>query len=224
MNAFKAIAFDYDGTLFDTRQAIVHCIQRAFEECGRPRPAHDAVSGTVKSGIALQDTFLVLDEALRSDRAALHELIRIYRILYLDEGTALLKPFAGVKEALQQLHAGGAKCIVVSNKGTVAIRRSLDESGIGPFVELILGDEPGIPRKPDPALMTDHILPQYPLLQRQRILMVGDTETDILFAKNSGLSCCWASYGYGEAERCRALGPDYEISDIGQLPALVYCC
>jgi phosphoglycolate phosphatase len=222
MNDFKAIAFDYDGTLFDTRHAIVHCIQRAFEECGRPRPAHDAVFETIKSGIALQDTFLILDEALRSDRTALHERIRTYRTLYLDEGTTLLKPFAGVREALQQFHAGGAKCIVVSNKGIAAIRRSLDESRLSPFVEMVLGDELGIPKKPDPALVTDHILPKYPQLQRQQMLMVGDTETDILFAKSSGLSCCWASYGYGETERCRALKPEYEISSFGELPSLVF--
>jgi phosphoglycolate phosphatase len=222
MNDFKVIAFDYDGTLFDTRHAIVHCIQRAFEECGRPRPAHDTVFETIKSGIALQDTFLILDEALRSDRTALHERIRTYRTLYLDEGTTLLKPFAGVREALQQLHAGGAKCIVVSNKGIAAIRRSLDESRLSPFVEMVLGDEPGIPKKPDPALVTDHILPKYPQLQRQQMLMVGDTETDILFAKSSGLSCCWVSYGYGETERCRALEPEYEISSFGELPSLVF--
>jgi phosphoglycolate phosphatase len=222
MNAFKAIAFDYDGTLFDTRHAIAHCIQRAYEQCGRPRPAREAVLATIKSGIALQDTFLILDTALRSDRAALHELIRTYRSLYLDEGTTLLTPFPGVTATLQQLHADGAKCIVVSNKGIAAIQRSLDEGLLSRFVELILGDEPGIPRKPDPALVTDHILAKYPQLQRRQILVVGDTETDILFAKNSGVSCCWVSYGYGEAERCRALEPDYEIADIGQLPSLVH--
>jgi phosphoglycolate phosphatase len=52
--------------------------------------------------------------------------------------------------------------------------------------------------------------------------MVGDTETDIQLAKNSGMACCWASYGYGEAERCRALEPEYEISSIAELPALVH--
>jgi len=34
MKGFDAIVFDYDGTLFDTRPAIIHCVQRPFEECG----------------------------------------------------------------------------------------------------------------------------------------------------------------------------------------------
>jgi phosphoglycolate phosphatase len=52
-------------------------------------------------------------------------------------------------------------------------------------------------------------------------LIVGDTETDILFAKAAGIASCWASYGYGEPERCRNLRPDHVITTIEQLPALV---
>jgi phosphoglycolate phosphatase len=221
MRAFEAIVFDYDGTLFDSRPAIVYCIKRTFEECGRPAPELEAILRTVQSGIPLSDTFLILDKELRRDRAALQERVRTYRALYLDEGTAFLKPFAGTREVLQQLHATGVKVLVVSNKGIAAIRRSLDDSGLSPLVDLILADEPGLPRKPDPALLTDHILPRYPQLHNRQILMVGDTETDILFAKASGMPCCWVSYGYGDAERCRALGPDHEISSIEELPTLL---
>jgi phosphoglycolate phosphatase len=110
---------------------------------------------------------------------------------------------------------------VVSNKSVAAIRRSLDDSRLTSFVELVLGDEPGIPRKPDPAIVTDHILPKFAGLRSEQILMVGDTETDIRFAKGSGMVGCWASYGYGEAERCRALAPDHEISSLEELLSLV---
>lgn len=221
MTVFKVIAFDYDGTLFDTRPAIIHCIARAFEESGRPKPADDAVWQTVRSGIALQDTFLMLDRDLRADRAALQDRVRIYRTIYLDEGTALLRPFAGAKDVLHELHSRGIKCLIVSNKGIAAIRRSLAENGLNSFIDLVLGDEPGLPRKPDPAMMTDHVLPRYPQFDRQDILVVGDTEADILFAQRSGTTCCWASYGYGEAGRCRALAPRHEISSIAQLLPLI---
>jgi phosphoglycolate phosphatase len=184
-------------------------------------PPLAAILQTVRSGITLQDTFAILDAGLRSDLSALQEHVGIYRAIYLVESAPLLRPFSGVERALRQIHAAGVKCVVVSNKGVVAIRRSLDETGLTAFIDLIMGDEPGLPRKPDPALITHHILPRYPLLRRERILMVGDTEMDIQFAKVGGISCCWASYGYGETERCRALAPDYEISSIEALPALV---
>jgi phosphoglycolate phosphatase len=221
MSGFRVVVFDYDGTLFDTRPAIVHCIQRAFAACGRPIPALDAVAGTVRTGLPLPETFFVLDKNLRTERAALNEMVRTYRKIYLDEGAPLAKPFVGVRDALQDIHAHGTKCVIVSNKGIAAIRQSLDQSQLGFFVDLVFGDEPGLPKKPDPAILVDHILPRYAPLRREQILVVGDTETDILLAKRTKISCCWASYGYGETERCRQLGPEHEISSIEQLPALV---
>jgi phosphoglycolate phosphatase len=220
MSAFEAIIFDYDGTLFDTQPAIVHCIRRTFVQSGRPMPLLESILQTVRSGLTLRDTFSILDEDLRSDLNALQEHVGIYRAIYLVESARLLRPFSGAESVLRQIHAAGVKCLLVSNKGIVAIRRSLDQAGLTAFIDLIMGDEPGLPTKPDPALITHHILPRYPLLRREKLLMVGDTEMDIQFAKAGGIFCCWASYGYGVTERCRALTPDYEISSIEALPAL----
>jgi phosphoglycolate phosphatase len=221
MSEYRVIVFDYDGTLFDTRPAIFHCIQRAFAACDRPIPALEAVASPVKTGLPLQETFFALDEALRANRTTLNELVVTYRRLYLDEGTPLAKPFAGARDALQQIHARDVKCVIVSNKGIAAIRQSLDQSQLSSFVDFVFGDEPGLPKKPDPAILMDHILPRYGQLQMEQILVVGDTEVDILLAKKAGIPCCWASYGYGETERCRQLKPEHEISSIEQLPALV---
>ena len=221
MNGFKVVIFDYDGTLFDTRPAIVHCIQRALAACGRPVPALEAIAGTVRAGLPLQETFFVLDKNLRTERAALNEIVKTYRKIYLDEGAPLTKPFVGVRDALQGIHARGTKCVVVSNKGIAAIRQSLDQSQLRAFVDFVFGDEPGLPKKPDPAIVVDHILPRYAPLRREQMLVVGDTEIDILLAKRTEIPCCWVSYGYGETERCRQLKPEHEISSIEQLPALV---
>jgi phosphoglycolate phosphatase len=221
MSGFKVVIFDYDGTLFDTRPAIVHCIQRAFAACGRPVPTLEAVAGTVRTGLPLQESFFVLDKNLRAERTALSEIIKTYRRIYLDEGAPLTKPFVGVRGALKDIHARGTKCVVVSNKGIAAIRQSLDQSQLSSFVDLVLGDEPGLPKKPDPAIVVNYILPRYAPLRREQMLVVGDTETDISLAKRTGIACCWVSYGYGDTERCRALKPEHEISSIEELPALV---
>ncbi len=218
--AFAAVIFDYDGTLFDTRPAIMQCLERAFAECGRPVPARASIAETVKAGLTLSDTFLTLDVRLRHDRVSLDELVRTYRRSYLDTGATLVEPYVGVRPALQELHDGGEICIVVSNKGIVAVRRSFEQYDLAPLVDLIFADEPGLPKKPDPAIIVDHVLPRYPQLFREQILMVGDTETDILFAKRTGMASCWVSYGYGEAARCRKLSPDFEIASLSELPAL----
>jgi phosphoglycolate phosphatase len=221
MSGFNVVIFDYDGTLFDTRPAIVHCIQRAFAARGRPVPTLEAVAGTVRTGLPLQESFFVLDKNLRAERTALSEIIKTYRRIYLDEGAPLAKPFVGVRDALRDIHARGTKCVVASNKGIAAIRQSLDQSQLSSFVDLVFGDEPGLPKKPDPAIVVNHILPRYAPLRREQMLVVGDTEIDILMARRTGIACCWVSYGYGETERCRALKPEHEIAGIEELPALV---
>ena len=55
----------------------------------------------------------------------------------------------------------------------------------------------------------------------RRVLIVGDTEADILFAKNAGLRSCWASYGYGDEAVCKALAPEFILPDIARLPGLI---
>jgi phosphoglycolate phosphatase len=221
MNNFDAVVFDYDGTLFDTRPAIVHCLRRAFEQCRRPIHPAETTMVAVKSGLPLQETLMSIDPTLRVDPDALNELATVYRRLYIAEGMPLLLPFAGVAAALQELHGGGTKCMVVSNKGIDAVRRSLDESGLSAFLDVIFGEANGLPKKPDSAVLTDHILPRFKQLEPRRVLIVGDTEIDIFFARRCGASACWVSYGYGDVNRCRALEPDYEIASMNALPALI---
>jgi phosphoglycolate phosphatase len=222
MNAFDVVIFDFDGTLFATRSAIVHCLRRAFAAHDRSMPAEREVAATVNSGLPLQQTLVDLDATLCSDRVALNALIMTYRAIYRDEAAPLLQPFPGVAAVLQRLNTRGTTCVVVSNKGIAAIRRSLDENHLSPFVDLVFGDAPGLPTKPDPAILVDHVMPHYGRLPKERILSVGDTEIDIMFARGAGIASCWAAYGYGKAERCRKLRPEHEISGIEELPAIVH--
>jgi len=216
----KLIIFDYDGTLFDTRPAIIHCLGRAFAERGGAIPAREVAANAVGTGATLPDTLLRLDPDLRQNPAALDDLVVTYRRFYRDEGTALLRPYPGVADTLQELHRCGIACAIVSNKGIDAIHRSLDETGLSSLIDFVVGDQPGTAKKPDPLVVTDLIVPRYALGQ-DRMLIVGDTELDIIFAKRTGIASCWASYGYGTPATCRTLEPDYEIANINKLPEIV---
>jgi phosphoglycolate phosphatase len=62
---------------------------------------------------------------------------------------------------------------------------------------------------------------QFNITNPQEVLMTGDTHADILFAKNCGLTSCWAAYGFGNRSACEALQPDYTIQQISELLELV---
>jgi phosphoglycolate phosphatase len=221
MGDFRAVIFDFDGTLFDTRPAIIRCVQHAFKTLGRTAPAIDTIVDTIKTGFALHDTLIALDANLRGDRPQLDSLVRIYREIYASEADLFQKPYPGVKTTLQELQSRGIRNLIVSNKGLAAIHRPLDENGLSPFIDAVFGDDQVLPKKPDSAILTKHILPRYPGVSNDQILIVGDTETDIQFAKAAQSSSCWASYGYGEAERCLELAPNFVISTIEQLPTVM---
>jgi phosphoglycolate phosphatase len=218
---FDLLIFDFDGTLCDSRVAIGHCLERALAKHGRSIPPPAQTASIVGKGLSLQETIILLDPSLRAQSGAVTEIVSTYRSFYRSEGDTLVTVIPGANITLQNVHAWGAKCIVVSNKGVDAIHRSLDRFELLPSIDLVFGEEPGVPFKPDPALLTNHIAPKFPQITKQRMLMVGDTEADIQFAHAAGIACCWATYGFGDRQRCMTLSPEYLIDSIGELPNLL---
>ena len=218
---FDLLIFDFDGTLCDTRVAIAHCLKRALAKYGRPIPPQQRIAKIVSKGLSLPETMISLDPSLRAHSETVTEMVSAYRSFYRSEGDPLISAFPGTKAALQGVHASGAKCIVVSNKGVDAIRRSLDRYELAPLIDLVLGDEPEVPIKPDPSLLTDRIIPKFPHIAKARMLMIGDTEVDIRFARAAQIACCWAAYGFGDRQHCMALSPEYVIEAVEELAAIV---
>ena len=79
------------------------------------------------------------------------------------------------------------------------------------YFDVILSAEDSAYRKPDARLYSNNIAPFLLSKTPGGVLVVGDTESDLLFAKQAGLKSCWATYGYGDAEKCLALKPDFVI-------------
>jgi phosphoglycolate phosphatase len=220
MGGFDLIVFDYDGTLCDTRPAIVHCIKRIFIAHRMVVPDDEVILHTIGAGIALQETFARLAPGLGRDIPALQTMMEAYRAAYREESEQFVSMFENVKETLAELNRRRVDCAIVSNKGFQAIRHSIESLVLAPYVALIVGEQPGVPQKPNPAVLNDHVIPKFPGIDRSRILMLGDTEADIQFARNAGIKSCWAAYGYGHEDKCRALSPDYRISKIREVLSL----
>jgi phosphoglycolate phosphatase len=218
---FDLLIFDFDATLCDTRFAIVHCLERALAKYSRPIRPPEHTASIVSKGLSLPETIVSLDPGLRGQSDAVAEMVSAYRSFYRSEGDPLITMFPGADIVLQTMHARGIKCIVVSNKGAEAIHRALDRYELAPFIDLVFGETPEVPLKPDPALLTDRIIPKFPQIDKARMLMIGDTEVDIKFAHACGIACCWAAYGFGDRQRCMALSPEYHIENIEELAEIV---
>lgn len=209
---------DFDGTLASSLEGIHVCFREALFRYGYPEPSVDDVRQTV--GLTLEESVMKLTNR-QCDGKQMEEVLTFYRALYAKKGRAMATLFPGAMETLSALKEMGICIALVSNKSHEGLRRLVLHLGIEPCIDLMQGADNESFRKPDARLYTRSIAPRLPDAGESQVLVVGDTDTDILFGKNAGLRSCWAAYGYGDPAACRALAPEFVLTDIAQLPGLI---
>lgn len=232
----KLVIFDFDGTLFDTHESIAHTLAITFTHLlppNVPSPSEAAIATSISGGLSLLETISQLypasPNAPAPDEALLEKFIIDYRSLYKTHGNPLIKPFPHIHELLTELRARSIPCAIVSNKGIVAVRDILAANHLSSLIELVVGDgEPAnCPRKPDPGSWTVAVKPAFEQqtgtqagigeLKGEHVLVVGDTETDIMYARNIGARSVWCSYGYGTKEKCIDLKPEFVVRGLDDI-------
>lgn len=208
---YRLAIFDLDGTLVSFHENIYTCIVDALFAFGYPAPSHEEVKATI--GLTLEDSLAVLIKDY-VPREQLPPIVEFYRRLHEAKAAPRVRLFDGVVPLLEELPTRQIKSVVVGGRSRAALAETLEQLRIWAFFDLTLSAEDVTQQKPDPALYKRHVAPRFPEIGRAETLVVGDTEIDIRFAKAAGLSSCWASYGYGDADKCRALRPDHEIAQI----------
>jgi phosphoglycolate phosphatase len=210
MNAFSIALVDFDGTLVTTHFAVAECLRQTLSEAREEVPLDNEIFAVIARGVPLADAFQLLSPGLTSKQ--IEECVRRYRILYpqIDIVRSIL--YEGVQSSLRRLRNMGICTVVLSNKGRAAVEASLARFGLAESVRYVLADEPGEPTKPDPDVFYRRVVGLFGARPGSDYIMVGDTEADLCFARDVGIMSCWASYGYGDRDGCRALAPDYEIA------------
>lgn len=196
---FDLIAFDWDGTLFDSTQIIVRAIQDAVRDVGGTVPT-DAAAGYV-IGLGLMEA--LAHAAPDVPKAKYPELGERYRHHYgLRQHDISL--FTGVLELLEQLKNRGHILTVATGKS----RRGLDEALHavelrGRFDGSRTADETA--GKPHP-LMLQELMAEFDV-PPERTLMIGDTTHDLQMALNAGCASVGVSYGAHEPAAFEVLRP-----------------
>ena len=206
---FDLIAFDWDGTLFDSTQIIVRCIQRAVVDVGGSMPSDKAAAYVIGMGLMQALAHAAPDVP----ESKYPELGRRYRDHYASHQNDLAL-FAGVLELLGDLKARHHLLAVATGKS----RRGLDE--VLQTVELRsvfdasrTADETA--GKPDP-LMLRELMAQFGT-GPDRTLMVGDTTHDLQMALNAGCTSVGVSYGAHEPDAFDSLNPAFVAHSVPQL-------
>ena len=189
-----AVLFDLDGTLVDTAEDLAASMNEALRSFDlAPVPCAN-VRDLVGHGAR---AMLVRGFEISSGRTAseneLDEALVRFLAHYEDNIAAHSKPFAGVIEMIETLRASGASIAICTNKREHLSRRLIEELGITPLFDAIVGADTTAAAKPDPA-------PVYFCLDRtgaERAVFIGDSDTDIRAARAAVVPCFIADFGYG---------------------------
>ena len=189
---FDLIAFDWDGTLFDSTTLIVRCIQSACSDLGVTVPS-DADAAYV-IGLGLHDALKHAVPGLEPERYP--ELGGRYRHHYTEQQDELVL-FPGTLSMLQALKARNHFLAVATGKNRRGLDDALAHSQLhGMFDATRTADETA--SKPHP-LMLQQLMQQLGVAPG-RTLMIGDTTHDLMLARNAGTARVAVSYGAHEPE------------------------
>ncbi|RZI77887.1 MAG: HAD family hydrolase [Variovorax sp.] len=206
---FDLIAFDWDGTLYDSTQLIVRCIQAAVVDVGGARPSDEDAAWVIGLGLA---------EALARaapdvPREKYPELGARYRHHYLGHHDDLVL-FDGVLPMLDALRARGHKLAVATGKSRKGLDSALSTVELHDrFDGSRTADE--TEGKPHPRMLLE--LMDELRVPPDRTLMIGDTTHDLQLALNAGCASVGVSYGAHEPASFDVLRPLFVAHSVAGL-------
>ena len=188
------ILFDLDGTLLDTLEDLLEATNYALAVYGHPPRTLKELRRFVGNG-AENQIRLALPEDNKED---LPRVLATYKPYYTDHCQNRTRPYEGILPALEIL---GKKypIAIVSNKPDSAVKALCADYFPGRYA---LGETPDCPRKP----AADMVFKAMEAIGVERCIYVGDSEVDVLTAKNAGMPCVGVLWGFRDREDLEAAG------------------
>jgi phosphoglycolate phosphatase len=210
----RAIVFDLDGTLVDSRQDIAVSLLAAVAGLGH-QSRLDAAGLGAMVGRPLADMLRAAVPEL--DEEGVQRGADLYRVHYLEHCLDRTTLFRGVASAVNAL-VGRVRLGCATTKRTDQAERILAGLDLLDPMDLCLGTSPGMRYKPAPDLLL--AASEALALEPGELVYVGDTELDLRAAHAAGSQAVWARWGYGHEAPCLAAEPHHILDTPEALLAL----
>jgi len=190
----RALIFDLDGTLIDSKRDLILSVNAMLRELGRPELAEETISGYIGHGAPqLVGRALGGSASEEECQQALKFFLTYYEVHKMDTTHA----YPGVPETLEKL--AGLPMAVLTNKPARISVRILDSLGLSKFFRVIYGGNSFETKKPDP-MGANTILREFGAASGEAML-IGDSEVDVQTARNAGMLAASVNYGFGVHDR-----------------------
>ncbi len=202
---FDTVIFDLDGTLLNSIDDLTDSINDALGRCGFAKHTVKEVKGFVGDGVDMLVRRALPPNADQTDYNAVYNA---FVSIYSDNMYNKTQPYLGIPELIGELSRRGIKMAVVSNKFQDAVT-PLIEDYFGSSISVAVGADQNTPKKPDPSGVLKAMAQLGSV--REQTIYIGDSDVDVLTAKNAGVFSVACTWGLRDKAVLKAAQPDVLI-------------
>ena len=194
MRDFKTYIFDLDGTLLSTLNDLAASTNYALRWAGMPERTIEEVRMFVGNGVKL-----LMERATPEgvNNPKFEETYAKFREHYMEHNLDTTRPYDGVPELLHELKRRGKHLAIVSNK-FYAATQDLAKHFFPDTIEVAIGERENIRKKPAPDTVLEAL--RQLNVSKEDAVYIGDSDVDIMTAKNCGLPCISVLWGFRDKD------------------------
>jgi len=190
----KLLIFDLDGTLIDSRQDLANSINAMLRHFGKKELPHEVIASYIGDGAPMLVRRSLGDP---DDENFVQDALLYFMAWYREHKLDNTYVYDGIKDALQAIQKSRdgqpLKMAVLSNKPVGPSRAIVEALGLGPYFFQVYGGNSFHTKKPDPAGV-QALLEEASAFAEETII-VGDSDIDVLTARNAGIFSVGVTYG-----------------------------
>ncbi|MGN0158431.1 MAG: HAD family hydrolase [Brotaphodocola sp.] len=215
----RCCIFDLDGTLINTVDALKKTTNLVLDQLGCSHVEDADIKRIVGDGFRNQ---LKRALAITGDPELEHyeEAEALYPAVFAENCLYHIRAYDGICELLEELKARRVKVAVLTNKPHERAIENLDLVFGENYFDYVLGEQPGLPKKPDPEGV--HRIMNALDVEAEECLYFGDTNTDMRTGLGAGLTTVGVTWGFRGREELEEFHPQYIIDHPMQVFELIF--
>lgn len=215
---WKALLFDLDGTLVYTLPSLTRASNDMLEHYGLQAISEEEMLPLVGYGARCQVEGLLKYRGAAQD-ISLEEAHGVYLRVFQERCTYRNRPYPGLTDLLFDAQEAGLRLGILTNKPDEMAQKVSRKSYPLDLFELIQGELPGVPLKPDPSSLLQACGKLG--LSAEECLYVGDSEVDIAYARNASCPCCSVLWGYRDEALLRKEHAEFYVRSVEDFRSLL---